>query len=193
MVAAALAVGLGGGAGRLELLGQTFSGPQAPEVERAERDAQARDRDRDRDPAQLLASLSREQPREGGDAGPAPRPAGAPAAPDGGAPTVRVPSPSSGNAPAPGVVGPGSGPQTAPPAATPGAPAGDDSADAGKPGAIGQAGDQLSEVLEPVPGAGPPAAGLVDGVTGTLDEAVPIPRRPGAGTRSPGSRTRARR
>jgi len=177
MVTAALAVGLGGGgASRIGALGQAFSGPQEPSVGRPVLREPPR-ASRSRDPSRLLAELdpvpertfaSRRAARGPGSPGSSSPGTG------GGADGPRLgplDAPGGTQAPAPT---PGRGRPPAPPspAATP-APSPSPQPEPDRPGIVGQTGDEVESVLEPLPGVEPPAAGAVDETTQTVDEILP--------------------
>ncbi|HEX8104304.1 MAG TPA: hypothetical protein VF533_16940 [Solirubrobacteraceae bacterium] len=170
MVGATLAVGFGGGGGpgvRLDAISQAFSGPEAPSVERPvpERSRRARAARR-RDPEELLAALTPEARRSRPRTRPAPPTSGSgPAARPPATRTTRGGPPQAGGTPpaAPPAAG------SAPPGPTP------SPSPSPSPGPVGQAGDEVGGLVEPIPVLGPPAAGLTETVTGTVDGALPVP------------------
>ena len=162
IVGAAVAVGFGGGGGRLDALGQAFSGPRVPAVQRPVLPAPRRSA-RSRDPSRLLADLgaprSGMQSRPGSGAGPRSSAPGAPAPRTVPVPRPGARDPAPGSRPAPSGGG-GGGAGAPPPEPTP------------PPSFIGATGDTVEGVVTPVPVAGGPAAGLVDRVA---DEAEKLP------------------
>jgi hypothetical protein len=167
IVAAALAVGVGGGGLRsIGSLSQALTGPQVPGAERDRPSGSTAP------PADLLARANRTPRGARATATPATSGSGAAATTRRTAtrrtrtPSTRTPAtrrPATGTKPAPTATAPPA-PQTTPaPAPTP----------TPTPSALRQVGDQVKQVTDQVPVVGPPAGQAIDTIVDTADQILP--------------------
>jgi hypothetical protein len=159
IIVAALSVGVGGGGlGGLGALSQAFTGPDIPDAEAA--GLPGRDSARDRDPSRLLASAERATERRAATPDAPTDPGAGGGGPDGGGGGGRSDTPAAPPAatPTPPAVTP---PATSPPPDEP-------------PSVVRQVGDQVTQVVRPIPVVGETTGDVVDTLIDTVD-ALPPP------------------